>query len=171
MADGELLLCSPPRLCVDSPRELERGPVSLLRLCCVSIALCAHCGGPVATYASMCPRCGHRASSRGAVMVGGIPVYGSRRRGPLGRMARRMATALLVGAGVGAVFLLSHLYRTPSAHEADDQEGTCRAIQESNYEEHPGELADCFARLSRLRAAERREAPPTRTLDSVRPSP
>jgi hypothetical protein len=103
-------------------------------------------------------------------MVGGIPVYGSRRRGLFSRVTRRVATLLLLGAGVAAVFLLAHFSRAPGAHEADDQEGTCRTIQESNEEEYPGQLADCFAKLSRLRAAERsREA--TRALDSVRRSP
>ena len=82
-----------------------------------------------------------------------------------------MATVLLVSAAVAGVLLLSHLSRTPSAHQADDQEEQCLAIQESG-EEEPGQLADCLAKLSRLRAAEHaRETPPTRTLDSARQSP
>jgi hypothetical protein len=123
------------------------------------------------TFASMCPRCGHRASSRGAVIVRGVPVFGARRRGVVGRMARRVATFFLVGAAVGGMFLLSHLYRTPSTHPADDQEEQCRTIEESG-EDDTGQLAACLAKLARLRAAERaREAPPTRTLDSARQSP
>jgi hypothetical protein len=80
-------------------------------------------------------------------------------------------TVLIVGAGVGAVFLLSHLTRAPSAHEADDQEEACRTIEESG-EEKPGELANCLKRLSHLRAVEHdRTASSARTLDSVRQSP
>jgi hypothetical protein len=123
----------------------------------VSIALCAHCGGPVATFASMCPRCGHRASSRGAVMIGGVPIYGSRRRDLGLRVARRMATVLLVGAAVAGVFLLSHLSRPPRAHQADDQEAQCRAIEEDG-EEFVGELAQCQTKLARLRIIEHAEA-------------
>jgi hypothetical protein len=82
-----------------------------------------------------------------------------------------MATVLLVGAALAGVFLLSHLSRTPSAHQIDDQEEQCLAIQDSG-EEEPGQLADCLAKLSRMRAAERgRETAPTRTLDSARQSP
>jgi hypothetical protein len=78
---------------------------------------------------------------------------------------------LLVGAAVGAAFMLSHLYRTANAHEADDQEERCRSIEELG-ESEPGQLSACLTRLTRLRAAERaREAPPTRTLDSARQSP
>ena len=123
------------------------------------------------TFASMCPRCGHRASRRGAVIVGGVPVFGSRRRGLFSRVARRTATLLLMGAAAVGAFLLSHFARTPNAHQADYQEEQCRAIQDAG-EGYKGQLADCLARLARLRAAERmRAAQPTRTLDSVPQSP
>lgn len=104
-------------------------------------------------------------------MVGGVPVFGSRRRGLVSRVVRRGVALLIVGAGVGAVFLLSHLTRVPSAHEADDQEEACRTIEESG-EEEVGELANCLKKLSHLRAVEHdREASSARALDSVRRSP
>jgi hypothetical protein len=120
----------------------------------VPIAVCAYCGGPVVTFASMCPHCGHRASSRGAVTIGSVPVFGSRRRGPLGRLARRLTTFVLVGAGVAVLFVLSHLLRASRSHQADDQEEQCRIVAGMG-EEHPGELAECQSKLSQLRAIER----------------
>ena len=72
----------------------------------------------------------------------------------------------------GRRFLLSHLSRATSAHQADDQEEMCRMIEEAGEEEYPGQLADCFKKLSQMRAAERgRDAFQTRALDSVRLSP
>jgi hypothetical protein len=87
-------------------------------------------------------------------MVGSVPIFGSRRRGPLGRLARRLTTFLLVGAGVAALLLLSHLSRASHSHQADDQEEQCRIVAGMG-EEHPGELAECQSKLSRLRAIER----------------
>jgi len=137
----------------------------------VSIAVCAHCGGPVVTYASMCPRCGHRASSRGAVMIGDVPVYGSRRAGVFRLVARRAVTFLLVAAAVAGVFLLSQISRPPNTHQADDQEQQCRAIEEAG-EETEGELARCRTRLARLRAIEHHQKNGTaQALDSIRQSP
>lgn|SRR5437763_16727358 len=120
----------------------------------MSIAVCAHCGGPVVTFASMCPHCGHRGSGHGSVTVGNIPLFGSRHRGMLGRVARRLATVVLIGMGAAALFLLSHLSRPVRTHQADDKEEQCRLIQET-YEAYPGELSDCLARLSYLKAVER----------------
>jgi hypothetical protein len=123
------------------------------------------------TYASMCPRCGHRASSQGTVMIGGIPVYGSRRTGVFALVARRTLTILLVGATVAGAFFLSHIARPENAHQADDQEEQCRAIEESG-EEFEGELSECQTKLARLRAIEHHEMSTTpATLDSTRPSP
>ena len=87
-------------------------------------------------------------------------------------MARRMATVLLVGAAAAGAFLLSHISRAPSAHQADDQEEQCQAIEESGEEESGSSSPTALPKLSRLRAVEHaRETPPTRTLDSVRQSP
>ena len=102
----------------------------------------------------MCPRCGHRASSRGAVMIGDVPVYGSRRKGLISRVASRVVTFLVVCAAVGGVFLLSHLSREPSVHQADDQEEICRVIEEAGEEDYVGQLAECQSKLARLRAIE-----------------
>lgn len=90
-------------------------------------------------------------------MIGGVPIYGSHRRGLLLRVARRMATVLLVGAAVGGVFLLSHISRPTRTHQADDQEAQCRAIEEDG-EEYAGELAECQTKLARLRVIEHAEA-------------
>lgn len=138
----------------------------------VSIAVCAHCGGPVATFASMCPRCGHRAGSGGTVVIGGVPVFGSRRRRLFSLVARRMVTMLLLCAAVAGVFLLSHVSRPQNVHEADDQEEQCRAIEEAG-EEYEGELAACQAKLARLRMIEHHQmnAAPSLTLDSLHQSP
>ena len=137
----------------------------------MTVAVCAHCGGPVVTYASMCPRCGHRASSQGTVMIGGIPVYGSRRRGVFALMARRAVTVLLVGAAVAGVFFLSHISRPENTHQADDQEEQCRMIEESG-EEIEGELSACQTKLARLRAIEHHQMSATpAALDSIHPSP
>lgn len=90
----------------------------------------------------------------------------------MSRVMRRTVTVLIVGAGVAGVFLLSHLSRATSAHQADDQEEMCRMIEEGGEEEYPGQLADCFKKLSQMRAAERgRDASQARTLDSVHLSP
>jgi hypothetical protein len=86
-------------------------------------------------------------------MIGDVPVYGSRRPGVFSRMVRRMVAMLLVGAAVAGVFLLSHLSRKPSAHEADDQAEQCSTIAEAG-EDYPGQLADCNAKLARLRVIE-----------------
>ena len=119
----------------------------------------------------MCPRCGHRASSRGTVMIDGIPVYGSQRRGVLSLVARRAAVMLLLGAAVAAVFLLSHIARPQNTHQADDQEEQCRAIEESG-EEYEGELSECQTKLARLRAIEHHQLSATpATLDSTRQAP
>jgi len=137
----------------------------------VSIAVCAHCGGPVATFASMCPRCGHRASGHGAVIVHGVPVFGSTRRGVVSRLARRTVAMLLLGAAAAGVFLLSHISRPQNAHEADDQEEACRAIEETG-EDFAGQLADCQMKLARLKAIEHHQRSATApTLDSTRQSP
>jgi hypothetical protein len=123
------------------------------------------------TYASMCPRCGHRASSAGTVVIGGIPVYGSRRRGVIALVARRTLTMLLLGAAVAGVFLLSHISRPQNSYQADDQEEQCRAIEESG-EEFEGELSECQTKLARLRAIEHHQMSATPlTLDSTRQAP
>jgi hypothetical protein len=104
-------------------------------------------------------------------MIGGVPVYGSRRSGMLGRAARRVAAMLLIGAAVAGVFLLSHISRPENTHQADDQEEQCRAIEESG-EEVEGELSDCQTRLARLRAIEHHQTNAAAvTLDSVRQAP
>lgn len=150
---------------------MDRGTVPLLHWLHVSIAVCAHCGGPVATFASMCPRCGHRASSHGTVIVHGVPVFGSKRRGVVSRVARRTAAMLLLGAAATGVFLLSHISRPENGHEADDQEEACRAIEETG-EEFEGQLADCQMKLARLKAIEHHQRSSTApTLDSTRQSP
>jgi hypothetical protein len=102
-------------------------------------------------------------------MVRGVPVYGSRRRGLFLRTTRRLATVLLVGAVAAGAFLLSHISRAPSTHQADDQEERCRLIEESEDEEYAGELAECQQKLARLRVIE--HATPPSTLDSIRQSP
>ena len=161
---GAASLC---RSCAVAPIAVQ----STLPLLRVSIAVCAHCGGPVATYASMCPRCGHRASSRGAVMIGGVPVYGSRRAGVLSLVARRMVAMLLVVAAVAGVFLLSHMSRPTNTHQADDQEEVCRAIEDTG-EEFVGELSQCQAKLARFRAIEHHQMNGTpQPLDSTRQAP
>jgi hypothetical protein len=82
-----------------------------------------------------------------------------------------VVAALIVGAGTGALFLLSHLARPARTHQADDQEEQCRIIEESG-EDTPGELSDCQSRVAYLRAVERAaQTPPARSLDSVRQSP
>ena len=125
----------------------------------------------IAVERPACPHCGHRSSGRGSATVDSLPLFGARRRGVFGRAARRLVAALIVGAGAVALFLLSHLARTPGTHQADDQEERCRIIEESG-EASPGELADCQAKLAYLRAVERAtQTPPARTLDSVRQSP
>jgi hypothetical protein len=119
----------------------------------------------------MCPRCGHRASSHGAVIVHGVPVFGSRRKGLVSRVARRTATMLILGAAAAGVFLLSHISRPQNAHEADDQEEACRAIEETG-EEFEGQLADCQMKLARLKAIEHHQrSAAAATLDSTRLSP
>jgi hypothetical protein len=119
----------------------------------------------------MCPRCGHRASSRGAVMIDGVPVYGSRRAGVLGLVARRAVAMLLVGAAVAGVFFLSHISRPTNTHQADDQEQICRAIEEEG-EQFEGELSQCQAKLARFRAIEHHQMNGTpQTLDSTRQAP
>ena len=119
----------------------------------------------------MCPRCGHRASGHGAVIVHGVPVFGSTRRGVVSRVARRTVAMLLLGAAAAGVFLLSHISRPQNAHEADDQEEACRAIEETG-EEFEGQLADCQMKLARLKAIEHHQRSATApTLDSTRQSP
>jgi hypothetical protein len=87
------------------------------------------------------------------------------------RVTRRLATALILGAGAGTLFLLSHLARLKGTHQAEAQEEQCRIIEESG-EESPGELSACQAKLSYLRAVERAtQTPPARTLDSIRRAP
>jgi hypothetical protein len=82
-----------------------------------------------------------------------------------------MVAMFLVGAAVVGVFLLSHLSRKPSAHEADDQEQECRAIEEGG-EDYAGQLANCNTKLARLRLIEHgRSVRPATALDSIRPSP
>ena len=105
----------------------------------------------------MCPRCGHRAGSGGTVVIGGIPVFGSRRRRLFSLVARRMVTMLLLCAAVAGVFLLSHVARPQNMHQADDQEEQCRAIEEAG-EDYVGELAACQSKLARLRLLERDHA-------------
>jgi hypothetical protein len=160
------------RVLLAYPRDhSDRDPDPLFSSSRVSVAVCAHCGGPVVTYASMCPRCGHRASSRGTVVIGGIPVYGSRRRGVLSLVARRTVTMLLVSAAVAGVFFLSHISRPENTHQADDQEEQCRSIEESG-EEFEGELSECQTKLARLRAVEHHQMSATPvTLDSTHSSP
>jgi Spy/CpxP family protein refolding chaperone len=104
-------------------------------------------------------------------MIGGIPVYGSRRKGVFALVARRAATMLLVGAAVAGVFFLSHIARPENTHQADDQEEQCRMIEESG-EEIEGELSECQTKLARLRAIEHHQMSATpATLDSTHPSP
>jgi len=87
-------------------------------------------------------------------MIGDVPVYGSRQKSLIRRVASRMMTLILLGAAVGGAFLLSHLSREPSAHQADDQEQLCRAIEESGEEDYVGQLAECRTKLARLRVIE-----------------
>jgi len=120
----------------------------------------------------MCPRCGHRAGSGGTVVISGVPVFGSHRKGLISLVARRLVAMLLVCAAVAGVFLLSHVLRAENTHEADDQEEGCRAI-EVEGEEYAGELAACRAKLARLRAIEHHQmnAAPLQTLDSLHQAP
>ena len=88
------------------------------------------------------------------MVIGGVPVFGSKRRRLFSLVARRMVTMLLLSAAVAGVFLLSHVSRPQNTHQADDQEEQCRAIEEAG-EEYVGELAECQSKLARLRLIER----------------
>jgi hypothetical protein len=104
-------------------------------------------------------------------MIGGLPVYGSRRAGVLSLVARRTVTMLLVGAAVAGVLLLSHISRAPNTHQADDQEQECRSIEEGG-EEFEGQLSQCQMKLARLRTIEHHQMSATpQVLDSIRQSP
>jgi len=125
----------------------------------------------VAAFASMCPRCGHRADKRGgAVVIGGVPVFGSRRKGVFSLVARRLVTMLILCAAVAGVFLLSHVSRPQNMHEVDDQEEQCRAIEDSG-EEFVGQLSQCQMKLARLRLIEHARNTPAPTLDSTHQAP
>jgi hypothetical protein len=100
----------------------------------------------------MCPHCGHAARARSSRKVSGVPGKSSRRKGLFSRKTRRMAPLLLIGAVAASAFLASYLTRAPNTRELEEQELLCKFIENSLEEEYVGELADCQAELSRLKA-------------------
>jgi len=63
-----------------------------------------------------------------------------------------MAPLLLIGAVAAGAFLASYLTRAPNTRALEEQELLCKFIENSLEEEYVGELADCQAELSRLKA-------------------